>query len=101
MRAHISNQLTYHHLLITYFPFLNPPTLYIVTKGYYLLTFLRIKILSVPILVHNGVQQSTVIIIGVNTYNVTSEQPTIEDFCDVTTLLCCVWCGWGWGCMMG
>ena len=51
MRTHISNQLTYHHLLITYFPFLNPPTLYIVTKGYYLLTFLRIKILSVPILV--------------------------------------------------
>ena len=97
MRAHISNQLTYHHLLITYFPFLNPPTLYIVTKGYYLLTFLRIKILSVPILVHNGVQQSTVIIIGVNTYNVTSEQPTIEDFCDVTTLLCCAVCGVGGG----
>ena len=88
MQSHISNQITYHHLRITYFPFLNPATLYIVTKGYYLLTFLRIKILGVPILVHNGVQQSTAIIIGVNTCNVTSEQFTIEDFCDVTTLLC-------------
>ena len=53
---------------------------------------LRIKILLVPILVHNGVHQSTVIIIGVDTFNVTSEQLTIEDFCDVTTLLCCVGC---------
>ena len=63
---------------------------------------LRIGILliPVPILVHNGAHQSTVIIIGVDTFNVTSEQLTIEDFCDVTTqlktrwsyLLCCVGC---------
>ena len=47
--------------------------------------------------------QSTVIIIGVDTFNVTSEQLTIEDFCDVTTqlktrcsYLCCVGCVvWG------
>ena len=98
MRAHISNQLTYHHLLITYFPFLNPPTLYIVTKGYYLLTFLRIKILSVPILVHNGVHQSTVIIIGVDTFNVTSEQLTaVPSKTFVTSRPCCVVCGVGGG----
>ena len=98
MRAHISNQLTYHHLLITYFPFLNPPTLYIVTKGYYLLTFLRIKILSVPILVHNGVHQPTVIIIGVDTFNVTSEQLTaVPSKTFVTSRPCCVVCGVGGG----
>ena len=33
MWDHISNKLTHHYLLITYFPFLNPPTLYIVTSS--------------------------------------------------------------------
>ena len=55
------------------------------------LTLLRIKILPVDIPVHNGVQQSTVIIIGVNTFNVTSEQLTIKYFCDFTTQLKTRW----------
>ena len=105
MWDHISNKLNYYYILITYFPFLNPPTLYIftVTKGHYFVTFLRIESPLAPILVHNGVHQSTVIIIGVDTFNVTSGQLTIEDFCDVTTqlktiwsCLCCVECVvWG------
>ena len=37
----------------------------------------------VIILVHNGVQQSAVIIIGDDLFNVTSEQPTIRYFCDL------------------
>ena len=45
----------------------------------------------VVILVHNGVQQSTVITIGVDSCNVTSEQPTTDYFCDLTTQLKTRW----------
>ena len=38
-----------------------------------------------------GVQQSTVIIIGVNLFNATSEQVTITYFCDFTTQLKTRW----------
>ena len=47
--------------------------------------------LPVVIPVHNGVQQSAVIIIGADSFNVTSEQPTIRYFCDLTTQLKTRW----------
>ena len=56
---------------------------------------------SVVILVHNGVQQSVITIIGADSFNMTSEQPTIRYFCDFTTQLktrwsyLCVVCGVG------
>ena len=45
----------------------------------------------VVIVVHNGGQQFTVIIIGSDSFNVTSEQPTITYFCDFTTQLKTKW----------
>ena len=45
----------------------------------------------VVIVVRNSVRQSTVITIGADSFNVTSEQLTIRYFCDFTTQLKTRW----------